>query len=684
MAGSLHAPQSTQDILRGRSLAYLRRAHPAVWRQMRHHHPTAQPQLADGGVINLVFPDGTTLYPAPAPTVATEQIVQHLDHPVRLTLGHPTFCNLSPVSFDLFDRLAPALAPQADRLASLPQVESGFLFVFGIGLGVHLPPLIDAVPCSDLVLVETSAERLYHALGCFDWAELADMAAQRGMSVSIILEDDPDALLITLERRALDIGNLFLDGSHFFIHLEDLAYQQILPTFIGRLRASAVSYGFYEDEMIMLANGVANMDGTPFALVENRPQRIAAQLPALLVGAGPSLDEAIPLIQAQGGRGVVVSCGTALAALLRNGIRPQIHIEVENNHNVVRHLSKLSESHDFTGITLVAATTVLPAVARLFDKVWFFNRTSTAVTDALIPEKHSLSWADPTVANAAVAACAALGFKRLVLFGVDFGYRLGQPHHAQGTPYFTDFTDWASKLPDFDRRLPGNFGGEVVTNWVFELAAVALGHFLRQSDLEVINCSRGARIDGTRPLAAAALDLPRAPNTPVETMEALGRGLRAFAPGEFLRAHPPALSPHSVAALSRTVMATLADADAAGDGFVSLARRLSQALRHCGPGKPARRLLEPSLWSLLRFAAYFGTRIVDPTERAAFLPVFRAAYTAQMTAMLTEMGELAAAIASGNANTAVIAHENFEKIGAAAGRLKREPLLERLLRSVSL
>lgn len=616
-----------------RNAAWLHAHHPGIWHRVAACQPQARLVYRDGHLENLRQADGTLLYPEDAAAHARKQVAAFLARPPRLTLGSPAYCNLSPVSFTLLDRLLPLLEGQ--RLAPLPVVDAGFLFVFGIGLGLHLPALLRAVPCRDVVLIETSAERLRTALLALDLPGLAALAAERGKTLRLILEEAAPALQAAVERAVLETGNTFLDGSWLFQHTADPMLRDAVPALATSLRTLAMSHGFFEDEMMMLCNAQANLARGPCRLLEEG-RIVARPLPALVVASGPSLDAAaLATIKELAGRVLVVSCGTTLRILLDNGIRPHLHVEVENNDRVAEHLVDLARSHDLSGITLAASLTVRPSVVALFERAVLFARRPSGVAGLLVPDERAVSWADPTVANAAVVVCALLGFADVTLVGVDFGFRAGQRHHADGSAYFlADYAGWEDEA-GYDRLLPAVGGGMVRASWVLELGVRSLEEFLRGVGLRVRNSSDGAAIAGTRVEPLTALWLP--PNSPAPA------ACLADAVGAVAVIEAPVLPAFREARAD--LQRLLADWLSGANDFGSLACRLT--LPDDGPLLPLLRVVRGSLWSLLRLGAYFGTRLGNTADRDAFFQAFRVANAEVVHGMLAEMEEVLAAIAAG-------------------------------------
>jgi hypothetical protein len=100
--------------------------------------------------------------------------------------------------------------------------------------------------------------------------------------------------------------------------------------------------------------------------------------PALLVGAGPSLRQSLPLIKRLSPHCLIVACDTALKPLLRSGIRPQIvHVLDAQPHSLL-HL----RGEDFTDTVIVADLVVHPHLPEKLRAPFIFSTTTKYYFDA--------------------------------------------------------------------------------------------------------------------------------------------------------------------------------------------------------------------------------------------------------------------------------------------------------------
>ena len=73
--------------------------------------------------------------------------------------------------------------------------ESHFMIVLGIGLGLHLAPLVARCGCRSLVLVEPTLENLYHSLHVADWSGLFSEAAARKIEITFVTDREPTTIM---------------------------------------------------------------------------------------------------------------------------------------------------------------------------------------------------------------------------------------------------------------------------------------------------------------------------------------------------------------------------------------------------------------------------------------------------------------------------------------------------------
>ena len=398
-----------------------------------------RPILADGVVVDLEL-GGGRFYHGDGRAIAESQIDDFVATPSRLVVSRPDLSGQdqvqtlgSRISRLLLDGfrdvgLDPMLLPEA------PTLTGNLVMVFGIGVGHVLPSLVRRLRPSELIIVETEGEFLRQSLAAIDWQEMLADCAARDCAVTLLMGQDAGAISdkIIVQLGAWD-GPL-IDGALIFTHYNN----QVLIQAAARVRELAhlcfVTRGFFEDEKIMLRNCWSNLTAGPRPLLEMAP-RVARSETALIVGAGPSLDKELSELRRLAPGMIVFTCGTALRICLAQGIRPDYHCENENVAVIVPILQEAQDSFGLSDLSLIAAITVDPLVPPLFADVTHYYGEASVSTKIFATPNQELVYATPMGANAAASAAVAMGFRRLIFFGVDCGSRQPKRRHADGTAY---------------------------------------------------------------------------------------------------------------------------------------------------------------------------------------------------------------------------------------------------------
>lgn len=514
--------QPMHGLLREENRHVLSALAPALAARLRDRQDTLTRAITiDGRVVDIDLGE-SRLYGRPADAFAAEQVDTFLARPDRLLVNRPDADKLmDPFSAELVRGLA-AHCGDTDLLDAPAAGRGGVLFVVGIGLGAHLERLVTATAPRRVVLVEPIVEFLAHSLDAVDWQALRAACDAHGAALDIVAEDTPAACMTRLEAVMAGIGESLLDGSHLFVHYNTPATRDIARQIHRFAGMRAILKGYFDDERLMVENMTANVTARDFRMLDGSV-RPPVNVPAIVVGSGPSLDASVDAIRRCRDHAVVITAGSALQALLHHGIVPDWHVEKENSAASAARLRLILESNRdrfpdgrFSGIRLIASTTVDAGVVDLFDDVCLFLRTSLSST-AMFGSGHvALDGTSPYSANAAMTVAAILGFREMFLFGCDCGARRGSGHHSQNTVYYAkpesaEARDYARRTSnaagrfDFPLTAPANFGGEVDTNSYFLWSARTYAQVIAALGMRVYNCSDGIAIDGAEPLPPDAL-----------------------------------------------------------------------------------------------------------------------------------------------------------------------------------
>ncbi|MEI8395107.1 MAG: 6-hydroxymethylpterin diphosphokinase MptE-like protein [Rhodospirillaceae bacterium] len=572
------------------------------------------------------------LYAADGRTLAAKQVEAYLEKPLRFFVTSVRGANVgSPVSGRMLDRMYAECARLGIAMSDLevkPRYEGSYLVVLGLGLGFHLAPLIEHTAARHIVVIEPYADFLRHSLHTVDWAALFEQVEARGCKITLSLESKPDRIVKAIQTVFSAEGLPFIDGTYVFMHYPAWELLEARDRLARMVETAFVSRGFFEDELLMVSNTIANLSQVGFQLIDTTLKPSRAE-PVFVIGSGPSIDHSIDEVKRLRDKAVVFSCGTGLKVCLSHGIIPDFHCEIENGGWVYDSLTLLRDRFGpFTGITLISTLTVDPRVPELFDDRFLFFRDTVSGTRMLAPPQAEVYGAVPTVANTALRTAMCLGFSNFYLFGIDCGTKSEEKKHSKLAVYndsaeFKQFED----AMDLAYSGPGNFGGTVMADWVFNFSRLMIELLLNNYSIKIYNCSDGARIKRATPRVAAGLTLP-GPRLDRTVLKARLRAvLRNCEPGELL-AEASFDTFNSELERFRTDLLVLIDAAIAEDlDFVAFWRRLSPLLDSAGPEyAQVPSVILSSLASIPKIGMFFAHRVREPALRLALFHSFLAEY----------------------------------------------------------
>lgn len=383
------------------------------------------------------------------------------------------------------------------------------LILFGIGLGEPVRLMLEALPFRHVIVVEPIAEFVWHSVWLQDWAGWHDLLAARSGSLRVVSGEDVEYLSTTAHNHLLATGAIF-DGTYCYSHYSSMALTAGAKRFVERVN-SISGEGYFEDELIMMTNSTRNFARRPFRLVTNdRPRE--KKVPAIICGAGPSLTKALPHLAALRDGAVLLSAGTTIGTLLRNGIVPDFHCEIENTEENYEALLPVAQAHDLSSVTLVASATVDPRMPTLFGDSLLYVRDPGMAAALYGTDENGVVATTPNCVTLATRMVARFGFREVYLFGTDFGSRRPDQHHVADSIWMTD-PAWREKYDRIaevmDMPMPGNFGGKVYSNRMLEYFLHSTqGLIATASEISFFNCADGVRIEGAAPKLSSQVKFP--------------------------------------------------------------------------------------------------------------------------------------------------------------------------------
>ena len=505
---------------RADNLAAFERYIPHLFVKLSNHVPQTQLVECADGSFDIEF-RGQRLYDGAVTGVTGLSLARQLVDSLRGSprgrlLIHPLDRkNLDNTTAVYVSRMLRRGVDEGINFLEAPNEDGAYhLLMVGMGLGYHLTELIEFCQPFSICVVEPNIDFLYHSLTTFDWKSLLERRDEWPVSVTVLSQGDAEFYARSMRAHCRHANPSATDGLLIAEAYANDTMQAAIKLFRRDAHLVHTGLGFFQDEMEMVR-------ASYFNLVPHDDFRVFLQsdkrrdLPAFIVGSGPSIDDDLDFIRANQDKAVVFSCGSALGVLLANGIRPDFQVMLENGEAPRLMLESMAQKYDYTGIRLLGSNTISPQIRALFGERAFYMRKSLSSYPLFSPgNEYSLERSGPTVTNTGLEAALRSGFGEIYLFGCDLGARSPERHHSRFSPYhMTERTAdydaavvFAQTLPD---RQLGNFGGIVFTNdimtWsrdAMEGSIVTIGAGRR-----IYNCSDGIRIKGARPQVSSEIRL---------------------------------------------------------------------------------------------------------------------------------------------------------------------------------
>lgn len=503
--------------------------------------------------------------------------------------------------------------PANQRMAS----NSGFAFVFGVGLGLHLPPVMSLTGCRDLVLIEPNTEHIYHSLFSTEWTDVFETARTRGGGVHFILDRTVDSISGQIREVARRCGVSFLDGAYVHQHYSTGLLNSARRVFHEEFSLHLYGLGFYEDELVMMSNAVSNLGrGKAKAISSALPVR---DTPVFICGSGPSLDDDIAFVTENRDKVILVSLGSSLRILRAQGLAPDYHVELENEEANAANIRRVAEEFGVPdSTTLIASTSVRPETTSHFSEIIYYFRDRVSSTMLFRSGADALGACGPSVANAALMTLLYMGFRKLYLFGVDMGTRERDVYHSSQTYIGIGAAkEWGSSNRF---EVPGNFGGTAYTEGIMNWSRFTFENVVRlHRDVQCVNCSDGVRIENVVPRLSRMVVLPSSDLDRAAVKQKLFNDLPDY-DSELCRSlwKRDVIEAHAGDVLAQ-IRSILADADLELEGNLDWMRKLYDLVIYEVAGEPPTRTFLFGTTVMMLASFYWADgRLTDPEARQAF------------------------------------------------------------------
>jgi len=296
--------------------------------------------------------------------------------------------------------------------------------VLGFGLGYLTEAFSETHPGKPLIVIEEHPARFYQALATRD---LRMLLACPGITWCI--GEQAQAVMARVEQLPLPkLSILRLAGvqaSNYYRQIETL-----LSSVLDKRKVNINTLRRFGD--LWVRNLLSNLGGFITSPGIRAGEKRFTDFPALVLAAGPSLDEVLPDLKALRRRCLIVAVDTSYRFCRYQGVEPDFLVTVDPQYWNSRHLDWLPRA----GTLLVSESSAHPRAFRLGDSrehetyyVSSFFPLGTYIEELI--GKRGLIGAGGSVATTAWDLCRYLGCSPIYMAGLDLGFP-GKRTHARG------------------------------------------------------------------------------------------------------------------------------------------------------------------------------------------------------------------------------------------------------------
>ncbi|NLK35416.1 MAG: motility associated factor glycosyltransferase family protein [Gracilibacteraceae bacterium] len=360
--------------------------------------------------------------------------------------------------------------------------------MFGIGNGIFARAIIERMDESQvLVLYEPCYDIFIHVINNYD---LSDILSDKRILIAVEGVNDFEFHLAI--QSLIDVTNIKSQVQLIYPNYDHI-FTESCVKFFKEIKDSMTSSRININTIIKLSersiyNLFKNLIYLPNCMTLNDLKNyIPTHLPAIVVAAGPSVEENIEDLKRAKGKAVIFACDRILEYLLDKGVEPDFVVTVDPMKER-RHFSL----RDDVSVPLICTIHANHDILRHHVGEKIFCTSNFLVKEILnmLGREASNIPTGGSVAVSAFTACVNLGFKRVILVGQDLAYS-GNVSHAGGEVDARGENDYI--------LIEGIDGNMIKSRYDWKEFVIEYQDLIAVNpDVEVIDAKRrGARIKGT-------------------------------------------------------------------------------------------------------------------------------------------------------------------------------------------
>ena len=219
-------------------------------------------------------------------------------------------------------------------------------------------------------------------------------------------------------------------------------------------------------------------------------------IPFILVGAGPSLDESIDFLKQVQDKAIIITSNSPYRKLINNGIRPHMVVTADPLSPTLAGFENIS----LEGVPLACPFSAYPEIVKRFSGRIMTWCTFNPIVD-ILKDRTGRKPGTNILEKGTVSACVLdisrlLGSRKVLLVGQDMAIRDDGRYYSDDTSYSDSGAHYAST--EKGHRLPGNTQEKVIVEGRLFVYLKTFEQFISENqNVEYRNLARtGVKING--------------------------------------------------------------------------------------------------------------------------------------------------------------------------------------------
>lgn len=499
------------------NLELLKEKMPQIFDMFKNFQPTDTGVVIDDEGNENLYNNGRFSYTENPREFAKKQVSKFLKSPVysHYRIKHSNDENIVFKHAALLKSINNVRLEHGGEKLDNPANEQQLDFVcfLGAGLGYHIKELLNKKNVLNVFLYEQTPSTFYALLHCIELRPLFNKCLNNGGVFRIQVGGTKHDVVNEIGSMLSMQGFFNTSVIHYFKHYNSDSIDEAIKKIKEVGHRWHGGWGFFEDEIIGVSHTIANLTAQfPVIKKAGSFKNKLKDTPVFIVANGPSLDLAIDFLKENQKNIIIISCGTALKALLVNNIKPDIHVEMERTAQLLDWVEVVERTKGIniklSDLNIIALNTVFDQILKRFKSAFLLNKLNDAggLLIRRLDEKLKYSYpmyTNPSVSNTGLAIATELGFEKVYLVGTDFGFASQDYHHSKHSIYFDKNFKYKDKVIEkmqTNMTVKGNFKEEVFTTGIFDLSKSSVEFLLQNKPhIKAFNTSDGVFIRNAKP-----------------------------------------------------------------------------------------------------------------------------------------------------------------------------------------